>query len=138
MAITGKDISDVAGNTFSSYSCKKKIGLDDLGIKEILKMMLALLIPAVALPPIPPALIMAGAQLRPGLSPRKIAANIISRQHEAGIPQGEMEDGSTNPTEKMWEIASQELVKDIQENGVVSIPYFGPDGTLLLAKGIMS
>ena len=40
--------------------------------------------------PLPPQLLLIGAKLRPGLSPRNIASRIISRQSEAGAPVGDI------------------------------------------------
>jgi hypothetical protein len=42
------------------------------------------------LPPLPPPLILSGSNIRPGLSAREIAANIVARKTELGLPVGDV------------------------------------------------
>ena len=50
-------------------------------------------------PPIPTTLIFSGVPFRAGLSPIKIASNIIKRKSEAGLPVGSLPSGLINPDE---------------------------------------
>ena len=90
------------------------ISIKDLPIKDILKAILGTFkIPDVPPPPIDPITILESAK-NPGLSPRKIAAEIISRQSEAGAPFGPLPSGAANVAEKMELIRVQEIVKALQ------------------------
>jgi hypothetical protein len=103
-----------------------------LPIGDIIKMFSSLLVPTTKLPSIPPALILSGAQFRTGLSPRKIASRIISRQHEAGAPQGPLNDGSDNIEEKMEVIRVEEMIYALQNEAKVEVtvkPGQQVDGT---------
>lgn len=71
--------------------------------------------------PIPPPLIMVGAKLRPGLSPRNVASRIISRQSEAGAPAGDIFSEDNNISEAMETIRIQEIVNAIQTEAKVEI-----------------
>lgn len=51
--------------------------------------------------------------LRPGLSPTKIASEIIKRQSEAGAIIGVNDDGSANISEKMELIRVEEIINAI-------------------------
>jgi hypothetical protein len=104
----------------------------NLPMNDIIKMFASLLIPTIKLPNIPPALILTGAQFRGGLSPRKIASRIITRQHEAGAPQGPLSDGSESVTEKMELIRLEEIIYAIQNEAKVEVtvkPGQQVDGT---------
>lgn len=59
--------------------------------------------------------------LRPGLSPTKIAANIIKRQSEAGAPIGVLSDGSDNISEKMELIRVEEIINAIISDARVTV-----------------
>jgi hypothetical protein len=59
--------------------------------------------------------------LRPGLSPRKIAAKIIKRQSEAGIPVGPLPSGKISPDEIMERIRVEEIVNAITSEMVVDV-----------------
>lgn len=50
---------------------------------------------------------------RSGLSPKKIAAEIIRRQSEAGLPVGPLASGEISPDELMERIRIEEIVKAI-------------------------
>jgi hypothetical protein len=70
---------------------------------------------------IPPFLLLAGAELKPGMSGRNLAANIISRmESEAGIPMGDVFADGPNAVSEAMLIASQEQVSHIQQNAKVS------------------
>lgn len=70
---------------------------------------------------IPPFLLLAGAEMRPGMSARDLAANVISRmESDAGIPMGDIfGDGPNAITEAML-IQSQEQISHIQTKAKVS------------------
>lgn len=69
--------------------------------------------PSAPVSPIPPVLVLSGANLRTGMSARNIAARIISRQSEAGAPVGPMPDGSPNVAEAMEVIRVEELLNSL-------------------------
>lgn len=62
--------------------------------------------------PIPSPTVLASAG-RPGLSPSKIAARIIQRQSDAGIPVGPLPSGEISPDEIMERIRVEEIVNAI-------------------------
>lgn len=70
---------------------------------------------------IPPFLLLAGAELKPGMSGRNLAGNIISRmESEAGIPMGDVFADGPNAIAESVLISSQEEVSHIQQNAKVS------------------
>lgn len=71
--------------------------------------------------PIPPFLLLAGADLKPGMSGRNLAANIISRmESEGGIPMGDVFADGPNAIAETILIYSQEIVSHIQQNAKVT------------------
>lgn len=105
------------------------ISIKDLPIKDILKAILGTFkIPDVPPPPIDPITILESAK-NPGLSPRKIAAEIISRQSEAGAPFGPLPSGAANVAEKMELIRVQEIVKALQQDARITVAI--PPGMLV-------
>ena len=93
----------------------------NLSIQDILKAFSALLVPSTKLPTIPAPLILAGATFRSGLSPRKIASRIITRQSEAGAYIGPLTDGSDNVAEKMELIRVEEIVYALQNEAKIPV-----------------
>lgn len=69
--------------------------------------------------PIPPVLLLCEIMNRPGLSAIALAASIIARLSAEGFPTGVNEDGSENMNNKFILIMCEELVNEIQTNGVV-------------------
>ena len=59
--------------------------------------------------------------LRSGLSPTKIAGEIIKRQSEAGAIIGANDDGSENIAEKMERIRVEEIISALITDGRVTI-----------------
>lgn len=53
---------------------------------------------------------------KPGLSPEKMAARVIRRKSEAGLPIGTLEGGGDAPDEIMEKIRMEEIVKAITED----------------------
>ena len=85
-----------------------------ISIEDIIKVFLGLFIPTITIDSVvPPPLILAGGSLKPGLSPRNIAARIISRQENAGAPVGPLPDGSNNVSEQMEIIRTEEIINAI-------------------------
>ena len=72
-------------------------------------------------PEIPSFLLLTGAKLRPGLSPSMIAAKIISRQHEAGIPAGVLPSGNKNISELMEVIRVEEIINAILTDARIDV-----------------
>lgn len=58
---------------------------------------------------------------KPGLSAKKIAARIISRKSEAGLPSGPLVGGATAPDEVMEVIRIEEIVKALTEEMRIDI-----------------
>jgi hypothetical protein len=79
---------------------------------------------------IPPFLLLAGAELRPGMSARDLAANVISRmESEAGIPMGDIFADGPNKTAAAMLVQCQEMVSHIQQNAKVTTVI--PPGSIL-------
>ena len=78
-------------------------------------------IPSKPISPLPPPLIMAGAQLRPGLSAKTIAARIISRQSESGRQVGDIFADGPNVEETMELIRIEEIINAILTESVVNV-----------------
>lgn len=73
--------------------------------------------------------------LRPGLSPTKIATEIIKRQSEAGAIVGANDDGSANISEKMEVIRVEEIINAILLDARVSIAVLPGQKTTPAAPG---
>ena len=83
---------------------------------------------------IPTPLIILGGKKKHGLSPIKIASNIIKRKPEAGLPVGTLPDGQTNPDEIMERIRVEEIVKALQQDAVITVAI--PPGASVQANGL--
>ena len=81
----------------------------------------AFLIPEPPIAPLPPPLLVAGATLRPGISAKQIAANIISRQSKSGRQVGNVFVDGTNVEEAMELIRIEEIVDAILNQAVVNV-----------------
>lgn len=71
--------------------------------------------------PLPPPIILTGANLKTGLNAKDITARILSRQSEAGAPVGDIFSENGNISEKMELIRVQEIIKAIHLTGKVEI-----------------
>lgn len=71
--------------------------------------------------PLPPQLLMVGANLRPGLSALEIASRIIARQSEAGAPVGNIFSDGENISEKMELIRIQEIISAILTEAKIEV-----------------
>lgn len=85
-------------------------------------------------PPVPTPLILVGVPRRTGLSPTKIASNIIARKSEAGLPVGALPSGAVNPDEIMERIRVEEIIKALQQDAKISVAI--PPGITLTAAGV--
>jgi hypothetical protein len=85
---------------------------------------------------IPPALLLVGAKLKPGMSPRNLAANMMSKlESEAGIPVGDAATyGEQNPIAAFSLISAKEIVGHIQDNANVQ-GAIAPSGINIMATG---
>ena len=114
---------------------KEKLGCERVGNeinfkqpKSILNGILNLFKIPIQLPtPLPKELILAS-QTRPGLSARKMAARVIQRQAEAGIPVGPLPSGKISPDEIMERIRMEEIVNAITTEMRVDVAI-KPGGT---------
>lgn len=78
----------------------------------------------------PATLLSVTAPFRPGLSAKRIASEIISRQAEAGAPVGPLPDGSKNVGEAMEVIRIESILKALHEDSKVQITI--PPGALYI------
>jgi len=107
--------------------------LFNINMNDILLTVLSLFkIPDVAPPPVPPPLVLLSGQ-NPGLSARKIAARIISRQEEAGAPSGPLPSGKPNISEKMELIRVEEMIKALQQDSKITVVI--PPGSYVTTLG---
>lgn len=73
------------------------------------------------LKPLPPPLLLTGANLRPGMSAKEMASNIIARQSEAGAPVGNLFSDGKNIAEAMEVIRCEELLKMLQLKSKIEV-----------------
>ena len=108
----------------------------DLGsISSIIEIILGLFsIPDAPVTPLPPPLLMTGANLRPGLSTSDIASRIISRQSEAGLAVGDVFHDGPNKAEVMELIRIEEIINALQTEGKIEIAI--PPGVGIQAIGV--
>jgi len=85
-------------------------------------------------PSVPIPLILTGVPRRQGLSPDKIATNIISRKHEAGLSVGLLPNGEIPPDEIMERIRVEEIIKALKEEAVITVGV--PPGISLTGTGL--
>lgn len=111
-----------SGFNFSSMS----------GILNVI--MSAFSIPDTPVEPLPPPLIMAGAKLRPGLSAQSIAAEIISKQSNAGRVVGNVFADGPNVEEAMELIRVQEIVNALLTEAKVDVVI--PPGIQVTTVGV--
>lgn len=78
-------------------------------------------IPEPPIAKLPPPLVVAGATLRPGLSAKAIASEIISRQSKAGRQVGNVFTDGDNVEETMELIRVEEIINAILTQSVVNV-----------------
>lgn len=83
--------------------------------------------------PLPPPLVMSGANMRTGLSAKDMASKIISRQSEAGAPVGDIYNSTESITEAMERIRAEEIVNALLTKSKVEIVV--PAGIPVTATG---
>jgi hypothetical protein len=106
-----------------------------ISLKDIIKVLAALFVPTITIDTvIPPPLIMAGGSMKPGMSPRNIAARIISRQESAGAPMGPLPDGSNNVSEQMEIIRVEEIINAIITEAKIDVVI--PPGIPVTGVGV--
>lgn len=95
----------------------------DLGsISGILNIIIsAFSIPKTPVTPLPPPLLMTGAELRPGVTASEIAARIIARQSQAGLVTGDVYGDGPNTAEAMETIRVQEILNALLTEAKVEI-----------------
>jgi hypothetical protein len=98
---------------------------------EVLKA--AFTVPNKPLDPLPPQLLVVGARLRPGLSPRTITSRIIARQSEAGAPSGDIYSESSNVMESMTTIMVEEIISALQLDAKIEVVI--PPGVQVTTMG---
>ena len=115
---------------------KKGLVSQSSSISKVLNLLLsAFNLPRKPYPKIPPFLLLVGAELRPGMSGRELAANIISKmESEVGVPMGDIFGDGPNAVKSLILLQSNENVKHIAENGVVSAA-FGPGSVQVTVVG---
>jgi hypothetical protein len=108
---------------------------DSSSISSILSILSAAFsIPRKPLSNLPPQLLVIGAKLRPGLSPRDITSRIIARQSEAGAPFGDIFSDSNNIAETMENIRVEEIVSAFQLEAKIEIVI--PPGVQVTTTGV--
>lgn len=81
----------------------------------------AFTIPEEPVKPLPPALILVGGKLRPGISTSSVVSNVIARQSEAGLPVGDVFADGPNTNELMIKIIVEEIVNTLLNDCVVNV-----------------
>ena len=103
-------------------SCSNRSGSGLNSISQVLKLLLgAFNLVQKPAQTIPPFLLLAGAELRPGMSGRDLAANVISRmESDAGIPMGDIFGDGPNAISSAMLIQAQEQISHIQTKAKVT------------------
>jgi hypothetical protein len=91
-------------------------------ISKVLKLLLsAFNLPQKPAPTIPPFLLLVGAELRPGMSARELAASTISRMEaDIGIPMGNIFGDGPNAMASAMLVQAEEQISHIQTKAKVS------------------
>lgn len=90
-------------------------------------------IPSQPVTPLPPPLLLSGANLRSGISAKDTAAKVISRQSEAGAPVGDIYNSTENISEAMERIRVEEIVNTLLTQAKVEVVI--PAGVPVTATG---
>ncbi len=109
-------------------------GIDFTKAKEVIGALIGLFkVPSLPAPPVSKRTALS-ATLRSGLSPSKIAGEIIKRQSEAGATIGANDDGSENISEKMERIRVEEIVSALISDARITIVNL--PGQKITASGV--
>ena len=132
------ELSDLGKNAkekFSELGNNPEDNFNLSTIQGVLNMILsAFKLPETPVEPLPPPLIMVGAPLRPGVSSKEIAARIITRQSEAGLPVGDVFADGPNTTEAMLAIQCDEIITSLLNESVVNVVI--PPGVGIIGVGV--
>lgn len=91
-------------------------------IDNIIKIILAAFsIPKQPITPLPPPLLLVGANIRPGVTSSSVASRIISRQSEAGLPVGDVFADGQNTAEKMELIRIEEIINALMTEAKIEV-----------------
>ena len=90
-------------------------------------------IPKKPVSPLPPPLLLVGANQRPGITASEIASRIISRQSEAGLIVGDVFEDGPNTAEAMELIRIEEIVNSILTEAKIEIVI--PPGVQVMTTG---
>lgn len=91
-------------------------------------------IPKEPVTPLPPPLLMVGAQLRPGVTSSEIASRIISRQSEAGLVVGDVFGDGPNTAEAMEVIRIEEIMNALLTEAKIEVVI--PPGISVTTIGV--
>lgn len=126
-------MSNINTDKKSEISTGDNINLSS--ISSILNLILsAFKIPKQPVTPLPPPLILVGANLRPGITASSIAARIISRQSEAGLVTGDVFADGPNTAEAMEVIRIEEIINSILTEAKIEVVI--PPGVSVTTLGI--
>ena len=82
-----------------------------------------------------PPLINYLANLKPGMSPTSMLTRFVDKLEEAGVPTGDLPDGSPNLSLIIQQSFNQSLIDEIAENGKTDVTITGIEVADLSAKG---
>ena len=94
----------------------------------------ALAVPEPPLTPLPPPLLLLGSNLRSGVSADAIVSRIISRMHEAGLPEGDVFNDGPNSLQQIELIRIQEIIYALMNEAKIEIAI--PPGISVTTVGI--
>lgn len=104
-------------------------------ISSVLNIILsAFSIPKAPVTPLPPPLLLAGANLRPGVTSSSIASRIISRQSEAGMVVGDVFGDGPNTAEAMELIRVEEIINALLTEAKIEVVI--PPGVAVTTIGV--
>jgi hypothetical protein len=82
-----------------------------------------------------PTLINYLANLKPGMSPTSLLTRFVDKLEDAGVPTGDLPDGSPNLSLVIQQSFNQSLIDEIAENGKTDVTITGIEVADLSAKG---
>lgn len=123
----------------SDINVNKKSEADETpnlsSISSVLNIILsAFSIPKAPVTPLPPPLLLVGANLRSGVTPSSIASRIISRQSEAGMVVGDVFGDGPNTAEAMELIRIEEIINALLTEAKIEVVI--PPGVAVTTVGV--
>jgi len=91
-------------------------------------------IPKEPVTPLPPPLLLIGADLRPGVTSSEVASRIISRQSEAGLVVGDVFGDGPNTAEAMEVIRIEEIMNALLNEAKIEVVM--PPGISVTTIGV--